>query len=339
MKTRRISSLAALLIGLLALPSSSLAAPEKTEALMEAEKHFRRGVELFNDGDYAPALIEFRRANDLAPNPTVLLNIGKVCFQLQDYACALTTFRDYLAKEGAQISASRKASVEGDIKKLELRVGAISVRAPEGAEVTIDDIAVGGVLPGKPLLVNAGRRRVTISKDGRSATKVIDVAGGDELEVALDLPTSSAEKSPPNAVQPAPVEPPSSSSTSTTSPAQTTAVPPPPATKGSNAAVGAWSVTLLLGAGWGATLYLAYEGQKQLEAKKSVLGSTQAERNDLHDQMKTFALASDILGGVALAGAVTSLYLSLSSPSEARKTGGTVKLVPSLGGVFVMGTY
>ena len=50
-------------------------APTKAQQ-QEAATRFKKGLDLFKDGDYQASLIEFRRANELAPNYNVLYNIG-----------------------------------------------------------------------------------------------------------------------------------------------------------------------------------------------------------------------------------------------------------------------
>src|SRR5205809_449884 len=96
------------------------AAPAKEptkEAREEAGNRFRKGFELFKEADYQAALIEFRRAYELAPNYNVLYNIGQVYFQLQDYANALTWLERYMAEGGKNITKTRKEEVERDIEK------------------------------------------------------------------------------------------------------------------------------------------------------------------------------------------------------------------------------
>src|SRR5262245_50325989 len=72
---RRSLPLAASL-ALLLLPS--LARAEGDAAKAEARQRFDRGLGLFNDGDNAGALAEFKRAYELIPNKLVLFNIGAV---------------------------------------------------------------------------------------------------------------------------------------------------------------------------------------------------------------------------------------------------------------------
>src|SRR4051812_31637230 len=65
---------------------------QETAAQKEAGTHFQRAVQLYSEADYRAALVEFKRAYELAPHVTVLYNLGQTHYQLQNYAEALNTF-------------------------------------------------------------------------------------------------------------------------------------------------------------------------------------------------------------------------------------------------------
>ena len=67
----------ALVVVLLAAPVTASAAND-TDARAEARTRFDRGLRLFDEGDSAGALAEFKRAHELVPNQLVLFNIGLV---------------------------------------------------------------------------------------------------------------------------------------------------------------------------------------------------------------------------------------------------------------------
>ena len=90
----------------------------------QAGEHFDRGVGLYGEADYRAALVEFKRAYEIAPNAAVLYNLGQTYFQLQNYASALDSFTRYLSESGE--SPSHKAEVENAIKTLKTRVGTIA---------------------------------------------------------------------------------------------------------------------------------------------------------------------------------------------------------------------
>ncbi len=92
--------LASLLAAATAGSPATAAAPPSGDAVSAARDHFQRGVELFREGDFAAALVEFRRTDELAPTYKLSYNIGQACFELRDYACALSAFRRYLKGGG-----------------------------------------------------------------------------------------------------------------------------------------------------------------------------------------------------------------------------------------------
>src|SRR5215831_6647263 len=180
------------LLGLLLVTSLArgAAAQDRVEVQREASKHFQRGVALYGEADYGGALVEFKRASELSPNPTVLFNIGQTEYQMRDYAAALKTFERYLAE--APANATNRSEVENAVKVLRSRVGRLTVTTdPAGADVSIDDVSVGKTPFAKPVLVGVGRVKVVASIPGRAvATRYVDVAADDDVSVALALSTA-----------------------------------------------------------------------------------------------------------------------------------------------------
>jgi tetratricopeptide (TPR) repeat protein len=199
--SRSIASitLAGMLAGLSGgLSPVAYADPQPGSSVKEAGKHFQRGVALYNEADYRAALVEFRRAYDIAPNAAVLYNIGQTYYQLQNYAAALSTLERYLNEAGA--TAPHRPEVEQTLAILQARVGkvAITTNVPD-CEVTIDDELVGKTPLREPLLVSIGHRKVTVMREGRPPeTRFVDVAAGDTvpLTLALSEPTATPLTSP-----------------------------------------------------------------------------------------------------------------------------------------------
>src|SRR5260221_8307208 len=139
------------------------AAAPSAQAQDEAGAHFRRGVDLFKEADFRGALIEFRRANQIAPSFRVFYNLGQCYLELQDYAGALKSFQAYLEQGGKQIPKDRRAAVEGELKKLQSRVAHVEITSNvSGAEVRVDDDMVGTTPLAAPVLVGSGRRRISV---------------------------------------------------------------------------------------------------------------------------------------------------------------------------------
>jgi hypothetical protein len=179
------------LVALLVLVAPARAADPAVE---EARIRFQRGVQLFHEGSFEAALAEFRKAYQVAPSYRLLYNIGQVHYELHDYVGALKSFRQYLGDGSVEVAPERRTQVQAEIRKLEGLCGYLQVTAqPEGADILVDDVPVGIAPLGGPVLVNAGLRRVTATKAGRAApVRSITVAGGERVQVALQVPESPA---------------------------------------------------------------------------------------------------------------------------------------------------
>jgi len=170
----------------------------------EAATHFDRGVKLYEEQDWRVALIEFERAYAISPHYRVLYDIAQCRYQLHDYVGALGAFQRYLTEGGSEVSQTRSEQAKSAIDDLRGRVAHVRVTTDvDGAEILVDDAPAGTTPLPAPLLVNAGRRKVSASKSGRMSTvRVIDVAGEDSVDVALHLTALPAPDSMMPAVKP-----------------------------------------------------------------------------------------------------------------------------------------
>ncbi len=182
----KIAVVLAVALATLAGRAAVAQSPKGSEAakLDDAQRRFQRGVELYKEGDFGGAFVEFKRAYDLVPSYKILYNLGQVSYQRHDYASALRYFRQYLGEGDEAIPAERQREVAAEITKLAPRVGSIEVQAlDEGAEVLVDDVVMG-TTPVGTLIVNVGRRKVDlVARGGEHATRVVEVAGGEIVRV------------------------------------------------------------------------------------------------------------------------------------------------------------
>jgi hypothetical protein len=259
--------------------------PPAAGAASEANAHFKRGVELYGESDWATALTEFRRAYDIDPKWQVLYNIGETYFQLQDYANALGTLQKYLRDGGAQVSPARRDEVTKDIDKLKTRVATVEVTTTvPDIEITVDEASAGKTPLAAPLIVSAGRRRISGSRGGKVvASEMIEVAGGDAKKITLTI----AEEAPAAA-------------------GKTPVVP--------------WVVTGVLAAaaiGTGAGALVSWSSTK--DALKTVPGDSNAISSD-HTRTFALGLTTDILVGAAVVSGVVSIYLTVTAGKRAQPT-------------------
>jgi hypothetical protein len=274
-------------------------APAATEepATAEARDHFRRGVELFQEGAYRGALAEFERAYAIAPNYRILYNIAQTRLQLQDYLGATQGYERYLVEGGAEIEAARRSEVESALSAMRERVGRLAIQVSRtGAEVFVDDVKVG-VTPLAPTIpVNVGEHRIhALTEDGAEATQVVLIAGGDTVDVKLELKA------------PAP-------KTITVGPAR----PETLSTKQKVMIVsGSIGIGALLAAG--ATGFLAKGKADDLDKALDARPSNEKKIASLRDSTQRLALTTDILAGVALAGVATGIVLWLVGDDDEKK--------------------
>lgn len=185
-----------LLLGLLV--STSTAARAEADS---ASAHFERGVGFTKDKDYVAAMVEFKKAYALDPAPLVLFNIGQTANELKDYAGALRAYEQYLADGAAEIDEERRKKVQSLIDDLRGKTANIGIEVnAAGASVAVDDVDVGLTPLSQPVLMNAGRRKISITKSGyEPLTRFVEIAGTEEKQLSFEIVSLSggAAASPP----------------------------------------------------------------------------------------------------------------------------------------------
>lgn len=286
-------------------PGVAIAQAKPPPTSAEASERFRAGVRFYKDGDFAAALVEFKRAYELAPNYRVLYNLGQTSQELNDYASALASFEQYLAEGKNEIDPARRKSVEGWVSDLKEKVGTIGVETNvEGAEILVDDVSVGTTPLEKPVVVNAGKRKFAASKDGYTPqARVIDVAGRDEQTLTLTLQPIGGPR---DDRQPQPVT-------------------PPPAAAQEPDRTAAWvmlGVTAASAVATGVFGALAVGARSDLDAELERFPGDRTAIDDAQGRATTFAVVTDILGGVtAVAGVTTIVLFATAGPSDVPKQG------------------
>lgn len=308
-------------IALLATYTPSVrAAPEaapSASAMAEAKMRYDRGLKLYDEGNYDAARVEMQRAYELAPTYRILYNLGLVHRQLNDYAASLKAFQQYLVEGGKKVDAKRRAEVEKYLTDLKSHVAMLTIEVDKpGAEVSIDEAAIGTAPLGEPVMVNAGKRRISARLPGRPPeTKVVTVAGGDAVTVKLELGEPTPDKPPP-------------------------LPPPPPKPVVSNTPVYvAWGATGVLALGAGVSAGFLFFASRDLRALKSEPSPSRVDLEPAASKAKTWALVTDIfLASTLVAGGVAT-YLTFRSPTKEGPKAGAVELGVGLGFVTLSGGF
>lgn len=288
-----------------AQPPPSPPADTAQASSTDAEQHFRRGIKLFDDGDFKLALVEFERSYDLAPNFRVLYNIGEVQYQLNRYAPAMRTLTRYLEVGGERILPNRRAEVQRDLESLKIRTAHLRVTVDvEGAEILVDGDRIGRTPLTESELVDAGPHRIVVQKAGYvAASESITLAGADERSLDIRL-VRAVEKDERRVIE----------------------VHESP---GLGPVWIGWGLSVALGI---ATVGTAVAWQNA-DGKLTDLKSSQSSSTERESQARTVSTlrtATFVIGGATLLSAGVSLWLTLRRGNES-----SASKVPVKGAAFV----
>jgi len=293
-------------------PTEPQTKPADAPNTEEARTRYNRGIELYNDGDYKLALIEFQRSYDLAPNWRILYNLGEVHYQLNNYAAALQALEKYLADGGNEIPGKRRAEVDKDIDALKARTGFLTIATNvAGADVTVDDVALGKTPLAPDTLVDAGTRKVVVSKAGYATeTKTVTLAGKDHQSVSIQL-------------------------TEETKPIATS-----PPTEHANYVWVGWAASGALAAGATVTGILALNANSDLKDLRNTKDVTRSQLDSQDTKRATLSLASDILAAATIVGVGVSTYFTIKGPGkESSPTSPTVRASLGPGSAALSGRF
>lgn len=194
--TRRISSI--LLLGsALVFSVSTASAQEKppSDAIkVQAAQRFDRGLSLFNEGDNAGALAEFKQTFALLPNTVVLYNIGLVYAAMMRPVEAVDALSSVV--DAAALSPEQRERAQKTLADMRARIGRIAVTTlPAGARIDVDGVEVARTPLGAPLRVAEGNHVIGAVAEGYSpARKEILVAGNAEASVNFELVLAQAKR-------------------------------------------------------------------------------------------------------------------------------------------------
>jgi hypothetical protein len=161
--------------------------PASPDDFRAAKRHFNRGIQLFDQGNFPGALAEFESSYRRRPSPTVLYNIGLAQQQLHRYAEAIATLQRYL-QLSPSVPPQRAEAVRQLIAAMEPRLARLDILVePPGATVRIDGRIVGQA-PVPTRLLTAGTYVVSAESPGYVAAREEVVAtSGQTTAVRLKL--------------------------------------------------------------------------------------------------------------------------------------------------------
>ncbi len=133
----------------------------------DAKRDYDAGKMLFDDGDYATALLKYQAAYDATHDARLLWDVAVCEKSLRHYATTLATLARYQAEGGDLLSAGDRRDAQELSRAIAPFTSAQAIKVSEdGAEVWIDGQMVGRSPLPAPVVIDLGTHHVRIVKEG-----------------------------------------------------------------------------------------------------------------------------------------------------------------------------
>lgn len=227
-----------ILVSLLAQAAPPPATGAELPPKERAQGLLKEGSALYKQADFAAALQKFEAAYAVYPSPKLQFNIAQADRELGRTVEAVEAFETFLVQAPDSppelIAEARQSLAEMKPKLAQVRVDAIG-----GAQVTVDNRAMGVTPIARIIWVTPGRHRITVNHPSYlSSSQEVTLSVGEIRTVTPKL-SRVAETSP--SAAPAAPQPSVALPTTTTPPSESiVSVPPPTPPKGGGLAQRPW---------------------------------------------------------------------------------------------------
>ena len=160
----------------------------------EAAHRFDRALKLFESGDNAGALAEFKRIYDITPEPVVLYNIGLVYAALSRPVDAVDALEPLV--NGGKLQPAQLERAKQTLEDQKARIGRLTVSTkPAETRIEVDNIEVAKTPLAAKIRVSEGTHVIGAVAEGYApARKEIVVAGNSDASLTFELiPTQGKE--------------------------------------------------------------------------------------------------------------------------------------------------
>jgi hypothetical protein len=171
---------------------------EAADSDTQAREHYDRAVQYYGQRDYAAAVQELRRAEELRPHYRLNRALAQVYAAMLDHAAAYTANRLYLQQGADKITPERRQEVTDEMAKQARLVALVSVAVDvPGADVRVDDARVGQTPLESPIALNAGPHRVVVSyREQLEQSQLITAVAGSSGRLEFQFARQSRAKAP-----------------------------------------------------------------------------------------------------------------------------------------------
>jgi hypothetical protein len=153
----------------------------------EARERFDTGLHLFEKGENAGALAEFKRAYQLIPNPVVLYNMALVYAAMNRPVESVDTLAQFLADPGGA-GPDQKKHAEQVRDEQTKRIAQLVVLTDHPAVVEIDGVEAGRTPLAKPIRVASGSHVVAVEAAGfLGSRREVTLAGQLTETIAMSM--------------------------------------------------------------------------------------------------------------------------------------------------------
>ncbi|WP_438017528.1 kelch repeat-containing protein [Sorangium sp. So ce315] len=170
-------------------PSDAAAPPSAANPVAEARAHFERGLDLYRQGAWEPALAEFLASRQHYPTWSATSSAALCLQRLRRYDEALALFETLLGDFAQRLPPETRSAAQQAVVRMRGLVGTVDVADAEiGASIMIDGQHRGDYPLPAPLRVGAGSHVIRVYKDGFEPFETrVDVAGGQVVRILSRL--------------------------------------------------------------------------------------------------------------------------------------------------------
>ena len=154
-----------------------------------ARADYDAGKVLASDGDFTGALIKFQSAYDQSRDPRLLWNVAFCEKNLRHYARVIATLQRYLAEGAGFLTDKDRKEARDLVQTIQPFTTSATFKVSEaGAQISVDDAAVGVSPLAAPVVLDIGERRLRVVKEGfKPYEKTLPVGGSAAIAVDVVL--------------------------------------------------------------------------------------------------------------------------------------------------------
>ena len=167
-----------------------LALPAPSAAQDDFERTIREALTEFEAGRWIEARALFLQAHGIRPSAEALRMAGNASYEAREYVRAVELLEAALAVESPPLREERAALAREALAAAGRFVTRLTVVAPEGARVRVDDIERDA---SEPIVLARGEHRVEASAPGFETRRERVVLSSTEQSVTLELRASAPE--------------------------------------------------------------------------------------------------------------------------------------------------